>query len=236
MGTKIKDANFVVLSGWMINDLELKGNELIIYAVIYSFSQEEDCWYTGSHQYLADWIQGSKMTVRTVLTSLMERGYIDKKEEVVNGVKFCRYKASFTPPGKYFAQGAKSGDENFAEGAKNLPGDSKNFAEGGQNFCPIHNNKEYNKSYIKERGKKVFSKPTIQEIADYCKENNYQVDAEYFFNYYESIGWKVGNHPMKSWRSAAKNWHIREMKKKQPANSNYNNQKNPDEFDAILEG
>lgn len=234
MESKLKDANFVVLSGWMINSLELKGNELIIYAVIYSFSQEEDCWYTGSQQYLADWIQGTKMTVRTVLTSLMERGYIDKKEEVVNGVKFCRYKASFTPPGKYFAQGANSDDENFAEGAKNLPGDSKNFAEGGQKICPIHNNKEYNKAYIKERGKKVFSKPTIQEIADYCKENNYQVDAEYFFNYYESIGWKVGNHPMKSWRSAAKNWHIREMKKKQPANSNFDNQKDPEGFNELF--
>ena len=234
MESKLKDANFVVLSGWMINSLELKGNELIIYAVIYSFSQEEDCWYTGSQQYLADWIQGTKMTVRTVLTSLMERGYIDKKEEVVNGVKFCRYKASFTPPGKNFAQGANSDDENFAEGAKNLPGDSKNFAEGGQKICPIHNNKEYNKAYIKERGKKVFSKPTIQEIADYCKENNYQVDAEYFFNYYESIGWKVGNHPMKSWRSAAKNWHIREMKKKQPANSNFDNQKDPEGFNELF--
>ena len=234
MESKLKDANFVVLSGWMINSLELKGNELIIYAVIYSFSQEEDCWYTGSQQYLADWIQGTKMTVRTVLTSLMERGYIDKKEEVVNGVKFCRYKASFTPPGKYFAQGANPSDENFAEGAKNLPGDSKNFAEGGQKICPIHNNKEYNKAYIKERGKKVFSKPTIQEIADYCKENNYQVDAEYFFNYYESIGWKVGNHPMKSWRSAAKNWHIREMKKKQPANSNFDNQKDPEGFNELF--
>lgn len=235
METTIKSANFVVLSGWMINNLELKGNELIIYAVIYSFSQEEGCWYTGSQQYLADWIQGSKMTVRTVLTSLMERGYIDKKEEFVNGVKFCRYKASFTPPGKNFAQGANSDDENFAEGAKNLPGDSKNFAEGGQKFCPIHNNKEYNKEYNKERGKKAFSKPTVSEIEEYCRENNYNIDANQFFDFYESKGWMVGKNKMKSWKAAVRTWEARNRPKQQQPNSNYANQSNPEEFDAILE-
>ena len=233
MESKLKDANFVVLSGWMINELELKGNELIIYAVIYSFSQEDDCWYTGSQQYLADWIQGTKMTVRTIIASLMKRNLISKKEEIVNGVKFCRYKASFTPPGKYFAQGANPSDEKFAEGAKNLPGDSKNSAEGEQNFCPIHNNKEYNKGYIKERGKKVFSKPSVSEIEEYCKENNYKVDANQFFDFYESKGWMVGKNKMKSWKAAVRTWDSRNKPKNQ-SNSNFDNQKDPEGFNELF--
>ena len=35
-----------------------------------------------------------------------------------------------------------------------------------------------------------------EEIKDYCKEKNYKINAEQFFNYYESNGWKVGKNPM----------------------------------------
>jgi hypothetical protein len=30
--------------------------------------------------------------------------------------------------------------------------------------------------------------------------------AERFWNYYESKGWKVGGSPMKDWKAAARNW------------------------------
>ncbi len=31
-------------------------------------------------------------------------------------------------------------------------------------------------------------------------------EAEKFFNYYESNGWRVGKNPMKNWKAAAANW------------------------------
>ena len=40
--------------------------------------------------------------------------------------------------------------------------------------------------------RKNFVKPTIEEIAAYCKEKKYNVNAQQFFNYYESNGWKIG--------------------------------------------
>nr|DAI57620.1 MAG TPA: hypothetical protein [Caudoviricetes sp.] len=33
--SEIKDENFTTIQGWMLNRLNLKGNELIIYAIIY---------------------------------------------------------------------------------------------------------------------------------------------------------------------------------------------------------
>ena len=33
-----------------------------------------------------------------------------------------------------------------------------------------------------------------------------KIEAEKFFNYYESNGWKVGKNPMKNWKAAANNW------------------------------
>lgn len=59
------------------------------------------------------------------------------------------------------------------------------------------------KSEIKS---KRFVKPDITEIKDYIKEKTLNVDAERFFNYYESKGWKVGNAPMKNWKAALSNW------------------------------
>jgi hypothetical protein len=53
---------------------------------------------------------------------------------------------------------------------------------------------------------KRFVKPTIAEIQDYCRERSKSVDAERFWNFYESKGWKVGKNPMKDWRAAVCNW------------------------------
>lgn len=53
---------------------------------------------------------------------------------------------------------------------------------------------------------KRFVKPTIEEIQTYCRERNKSVDAERFWNFYESKGWKVGKNPMKDWRAAVCNW------------------------------
>ncbi len=75
----------------MINDLELKGNELLIYAIIYGFSQDGNQHFTGSLQYLADWTRSSKQGVAKALKSLVEKGYIKREDKYVNGVKFVEY-------------------------------------------------------------------------------------------------------------------------------------------------
>lgn len=53
---------------------------------------------------------------------------------------------------------------------------------------------------------KKFIKPTIEEIKDYCIYRKNNVNAERFFNYYESNGWKVGKNPMKDWKAAVRTW------------------------------
>ena len=58
--------------------------------------------------------------------------------------------------------------------------------------------------------RKNFVKPTVEEIAAYCKEKNYNINVQQFFNYYESNGWKIGRNAMKSWQAAVQNWNIRD--------------------------
>lgn len=73
--------------------------------------------------------------------------------------------------------------------------------------------KEYQeeKEYIKESIskdilKKSFLKPTLQEIKNYCNERNNDVDAERFYNFYESKGWMVGKNKMKDWKACVRTW------------------------------
>ncbi len=56
-----------------------------------------------------------------------------------------------------------------------------------------------------------FVKPSLQQVRDYCASQRLTVDAATFFDHYESVGWRVGNAPMKDWRAAARNWSRREQ-------------------------
>ena len=55
--------------------------------------------------------------------------------------------------------------------------------------------------------RKVFKKPTVDEIRAYCAERHNSVDAEHFYDHYEANGWKIGGKsPMKDWRAAVRTW------------------------------
>ena len=61
--------------------------------------------------------------------------------------------------------------------------------------------------------RKRFEKPTLSEIEQYCTERNNNVNAEQFYDYYESNGWKVGKNSMKDWKAAVRTWERSEYRK-----------------------
>lgn len=54
-----------------------------------------------------------------------------------------------------------------------------------------------------------FVPPTIKEVEEYIKQEEYNVDAEQFLNFYESKGWLVGKTKMKDWKAAVRTWNKR---------------------------
>ena len=58
----------------------------------------------------------------------------------------------------------------------------------------------------KEKDIKKFIKPTLEEVQAYCNQRNKGVDAQKWFDYYTSNGWKVGKNPMKDWKAAIRTW------------------------------
>lgn len=61
-----------------------------------------------------------------------------------------------------------------------------------------------------------FKKPTIEEVQACIEERvakgKPKVDAERFWNFYESKGWKVGNQPMKDWKAAVRTWENKNLR------------------------
>ena len=54
--------------------------------------------------------------------------------------------------------------------------------------------------------KKRFVKPTLEEVQAYCQERNNNVDAQRWYDYYSSNGWKVGKNSMKDWKACVRTW------------------------------
>jgi predicted transcriptional regulator len=75
----------------MVTDLKLSGNDLMVYAIIYGFSQDVESRFTGSLQYLADWCNATKSGIQKNLKNLIDAGLIEKYESFKNNVKFCEY-------------------------------------------------------------------------------------------------------------------------------------------------
>ena len=61
--------------------------------------------------------------------------------------------------------------------------------------------------------RKRFEKPTLSQITQYCLERNNNVNAEQFYDYYESNGWKVGKNAMKDWKACVRTWERNEYRK-----------------------
>lgn len=124
--SKIASDNHITIDGWMINELNLKGSELIIYALIYGFSQDGQSEFYGSRSYMAGWCNASLPTIDKALNDLILKGFILKRTEKINNITFNRYKANL-------------------EVVKKLYRGSKETLQGSKET--LHNNIEYNIEY-----------------------------------------------------------------------------------------
>jgi hypothetical protein len=73
-------------------------------------------------------------------------------------------------------------------------------------------NEQASVSYININKHNInINKPlSIKEIFNFFKKKNWsEIEAEKFFNYYESIGWKKGNNPIENWQAAAESWMLK---------------------------
>lgn len=89
----VDDKNYVNIQGWMLNQLHLKGNELIVYALIFGFSQTEGHYFNGTYKYIAEWIGGCEKTAFNVVASLEEKGLVAHRSVWADGKMHNMYVA-----------------------------------------------------------------------------------------------------------------------------------------------
>lgn len=75
----------------MRTKLKLSGNELMVYAIIYGFSQTEWQKFNGSLAYLAERVGCTKRHLSRILQDLCNKNLICKQEKFINWVKFIEY-------------------------------------------------------------------------------------------------------------------------------------------------
>lgn len=194
----MEDYNFYQVQGWMVNNLNLKGNELICYAVIYSFSQDEESKFMGGVKYLCGWLNASEPTVISVLEKLVAKGLIEPIPVITKTCKRVYYQVTKDSL-------VRGNLRNLSKGTKDSLGTLYN-----NNNNNIDNNKKVDGNKLpstKKGGSSTrFVKPTIEQIEAYIKEKNLHFGAEQFFDYYESKGWMVGSNHMKDWKAACRTW------------------------------
>lgn len=190
---QVNPDNFYVVQGWMRTKLKLTGASLTIYAIIFGFSQDGKSYFEGTSTYLSEWSGVSTSRVYEILKDLIQRGLIEKREKELNRIKFCDYRVT-----------------QVDHRSTKLTTPSTKLTTPPVNKVDTHNiNIKHNiqdNIYKKTNTKKAFTKPTLDEIKAYCQQKGISIDCEYFFDYYESNGWKVSNSPMKDWQATVRNW------------------------------
>jgi len=132
----MNDGNFIVVQHWMVSKLGLSGNELLVFALIYGFSQDNESSFFGSAQYIADSIGTSRRSVMDILSRLVEKSYLEKNNTTINGVKMCSYKSC----------------SNFIGYEESSQGGMKILHRGGYEESSHNNIDTHNKEHKKEKG------------------------------------------------------------------------------------
>ena len=171
----MENTDFVNIQGWMINELNLKGNELIIYALIYGFTKDGVSEFRGSRQYMADWTNTSVRSVQNVVNSLADKGMIEKNNHInkYGSLETSGYKAINVP--KLSSEKNSLVEKKVHEGSEKSSSPlEKKVHEGSEKSSHnnIDNNIPNNIVDIKEKNIKKESVNSV--IAEYTESKELQ--------------------------------------------------------------
>ena len=147
---------------------------------------------------------------------------IEPDAEGVVQAMFRAFKPQIDANNKRYENGKRGGRPKINQNVtKEKPNDNQNVTELKPNVNV--NEKKKGRSFVK---------PSIQEVSDYCRERNNNVDAQAFVDFYESKGWLIGKEKMKDWKAAVRTWERRQSGTK--FNDIHNNAYDFDDLESKL--
>jgi hypothetical protein len=175
--TKFKNNNHYTIFGWMIHRLGLKDAKLIVYAIVYSFSQDGENEFYGGRKYMAEASARSLPTIDRMLAELEKDGLIKKMERENDGVSHCRYSVFIdedSGEGIVDPEKTKNSNDNTPYHDDNTP---PYHDDNTNNKDNINNNKDkYKENKDKSLSKKVqegfvFEDDREANFIKWCNEN-----------------------------------------------------------------
>lgn len=146
---ELKKDSFILIRPFMVTKLNLKGNSLLIYALIHGITVNEGAFY-GSIKYLQTWCNASNRNVIDCLKELVSSGLITKKK-TGNTVL---YKANILTECEESSQQC---EESSLVGVKKVHSQSE---ESSHNILDINlNKKEFINSYPNNSDSEPFPEP-----------------------------------------------------------------------------
>lgn len=186
---------YYTITRTMVQDLGLKGNELLVYAIVNMFSQMKAGSFYGSLATLRE-MTGitTDHTIIATLRSLQEKGLITRDNETIPG------RPSYSV---------------IRTSAKIAVGDCKNCSHGTAKIAD--KNKIEDKNIKQEATPSPFIPPTREQIIAYCEKSGYRIDADKFLSYYESRGWvKKNGKAVKDWKATVRTWYEEDRRSGRP--------------------
>lgn len=194
----MKPNYYAILTSEVRYNQNLTPNAKLLYAEITALiNMNGECF--ASNKYFADLYGKSKTTISKWVSELVKEGFVEVK---------LTYK-----------EGTKEIDKRYIQ--------IKKGASPKKQVNPLLKKLKDNNTIVNNNTTYSNNKPTIEEIKQYCLERNNGIDAEQFFDFYESKNWYVGKNKMKNWQAAIRTWEKRKTKtsKIDAQLDNYNNAK-----------
>lgn len=91
----MKDGDYINILAPMKSKLKLKGNALMLFALIHGYSKDGKNTCRVSLSYMAEWLDTDKAAVSKLINRLAKAGYINKLEYYTGGVKCFEYTANY---------------------------------------------------------------------------------------------------------------------------------------------
>ena len=195
----MKDSDYMIILAPMKSKLKLKGNALMLFALIHGYSKEGKNTCRVSLAYLAEWLDTDKAAISKLINKLAKAGYINKLEYYSGGVKCFEYTANYEAMLVKAIQGepmglqgpsAKGGCQND-NGCQN---DKKGLSKRQKTVVILTtNNKDiiiYNNFYCAEPAQQEEEKKNFYKDFFFRNAADPTAEVEKFIAYNDSLQWR----------------------------------------------
>ena len=193
---RMKKSYYAIIPSNVRYDSTLTPNAKLLYGELTALANQEGyCW--ASNGYFSELYSATTRSISKWISQLAAQGYINI-ELIYEGKQVKQRRIWIAEPHEVKDTTPRS----------NLPTPIEdNFHTLGKECSKriLQVNNTINTTSNKGR----FARPTVNEIKDYCLERNNAIDADRFFDFYESKGWLVGKNKMKCWKSSIRTWEKR---------------------------